>query len=118
MIEVRLAVMIVPRPGWRCHRPDPAHQSYHVCQYKDQGARLEEQQRELAAILEDADRVEAPTFAVDLMGAQLSFAAFSYVMVQHEAIHHGEWSLYAAQSGFAVPSLWAVEWGLGPWTKA
>ena len=81
-------------------------------------AGLEEQRRELAAILEDADRLEAPAFAVDLMGAELGFAAFTYVMVQHEAIHHGEWSLYAAQSGFPVPSLWTVQWGLGPGTKA
>jgi hypothetical protein len=32
--------------------------------------------------------------------------------VQHEAIHHRQWSFYAAQGGFAVPDLWRVQWGL------
>ena len=79
---------------------------------------LEEKQSDLITILEDADRLEGPTFTIDLMGAHLGFAEYTYVMVQHEAIHHGEWSLYAAQSGFPVPPLWTIQWGLGPWTKA
>ena len=68
---------------------------------------LEEKQTSLMKILEDVDWLDAPGLAV-----------YSYVMVQHEAIHHGQWSLYAAQSGFPVPPLWTLEWGLGPWTRA
>ena len=79
---------------------------------------LEEKQASLMKMLEDVDRLEAPTFVIDLMGSKLNLTVYTYVMVQHEAIHHGEWSLYAAQSGFPVPPLWTLEWGLGPWTKA
>lgn len=33
-------------------------------------------------------------------------------VIQHEAIHHGEWSVYASLAGFETPRLWKVNWGL------
>jgi hypothetical protein len=33
-------------------------------------------------------------------------------MTQHESLHHGQWSLYAALGGFETPPLWRLAWGL------
>jgi hypothetical protein len=32
--------------------------------------------------------------------------------VQHEAIHHGQWSVYASLAGFDTPVSWRTSWGL------
>ena len=74
---------------------------------------LTEKHEELLAILDDAERLEAPDFAIDFFGRPLDFSGYSYVPVQHEAIHHGQWSLYAAHGGFETPALWRSAWGLG-----
>ena len=68
---------------------------------------------ELLAILQDDARLEAPDFTIDFFGRPENFAQYSYTMVQHEALHHGQWALYAAHGGYAVPSIWRIEWGLG-----
>jgi hypothetical protein len=64
------------------------------------------------ALTQLLDRLEDLPPAVDVFGRQESRAEYLYVYVQHEAIHHGQWSFYAAQGGFAVPDLWRVQWGL------
>jgi hypothetical protein len=33
-------------------------------------------------------------------------------VIQHEAIHHGQWSVYASLAGFETPLSWRNEWGL------
>lgn len=50
--------------------------------------------------------------SIDVFGRQESYMEYLYVYVQHEAIHHGQWSLYAAHAGFQVPDLWRLQWGL------
>jgi hypothetical protein len=50
---------------------------------------------------------------IDFFGSQISDVDYLYGYVQHEAIHHGQWSLYAAQGGHATPDLWRLQWGLG-----
>src|SRR5262245_48549175 len=52
---------------------------------------LEEKQRQLLAILETVD-VGA---VIDWNGTSFTLALFAWEFVQHEAIHHGQWSLYA-----------------------
>ena len=69
---------------------------------------LEEKQRQLLAILETVD-IEA---AIDWDGTPFTFALFTWEFVQHEAIHHGQWSLYAALAGFDTPLSWRTSWGL------
>jgi len=49
---------------------------------------------------------------IEFFGRKVSHSDFFYGYVQHEAIHHGQWSLYAALAGFDVPELWRVQWGL------
>jgi len=71
-------------------------------------AALVAKQGELLAILTGID-VEVP---IDVFGRPFGFVDFTYTMVQHEALHHGEWSVYASLAGFETPLSWRLEWGL------
>ena len=42
----------------------------------------------------------------------ISLEQFTYIILQHEAIHLGEWSVYAALAGFETPLMWRLQWGL------
>jgi hypothetical protein len=69
---------------------------------------LDEKQRQLVAILDTVD-IDAP---IDFNGTQFSFALFMWEFVQHEAIHHGQWSVYASLAGFETPLSWRTSWGM------
>src|SRR5215470_6321644 len=71
-------------------------------------AALDEKQRQLLATLETFD-VNA---LIDWNGTPFSFALFTWEFVQHEAIHHGQWSIYASLAGFETPLSWRRSWGL------
>jgi hypothetical protein len=49
---------------------------------------------------------------IDFFGAAFTLGDLAYTVVQHEAIHHGQWSIYAALAGFETPVSWRQEWGL------
>jgi len=69
---------------------------------------LEEKHRQLLATLETVD-VDA---AIDWDGTPFTFALFTWEFVQHEAIHHGQWSICASLAGFDTPFSWRASWGL------
>ena len=69
---------------------------------------LVEQQNELLTILDTVD-ADAP---IEVFGRSFGFVDFTYTMVQHEALHHGEWSVYASLAGFETPLSWRLQWGL------
>ena len=71
-------------------------------------AALDDKQRRLLATLETVD-TNAP---IDWDGTPFTFALFTWEFVQHEAIHHGQWSLYASLAGFDTPLSWRKSWGL------
>jgi hypothetical protein len=71
-------------------------------------AALDDTLRHLLAILESVD-IEA---RIDWGGTPFTFALFSWEWVQHEAIHHGQWSIYASLAGFETPLSWRASWGL------
>lgn len=71
-------------------------------------AALIDKQRELLEILDAVDT----RASIDFFGHAFSFSALAYTMVQHEALHHGQWSIYAALAGFETPLSWRSEWGL------
>jgi len=62
----------------------------------------------LLATLETAD-TEA---RIDWNGTPFTFALFTWEFVQHEAIHHGHWSVYASLAGFERPLSWRTSRGL------
>ncbi len=65
-------------------------------------AALDGQQRRLLATLETVDL----DLSIDWDGTPFTFALFTWEFVQHEAIHHGQWSIYAALAGFDTPLGW------------
>ena len=78
-------------------------------------AALERKNVELLALLGELpvgqSELDAPR--IDLFGKRISTFDCLYGYVQHEAIHHGQWSLYAAAAGYQPPRLWRLQWGLG-----
>ena len=71
-------------------------------------AALDDKQRHLLVTLETVD-INAP---IDWDGTPFTFALFTWEFVQHEAIHHGQWSVYASLAGFDTPLSWRTSWGL------
>ena len=69
---------------------------------------LDGKQQQLLAILKTVD-IDA---RIDWNGTPFSFAVFTWEFVQHEAIHHGQWSIYASLGGFETPLSWRTSWGL------
>jgi hypothetical protein len=71
-------------------------------------AALDEKQRQLLATLRSVN-IDAP---IDWDGTPFSFAMFTWEFVQHESIHHGQWSIYASRARFDTPLSWQTSWGL------
>jgi hypothetical protein len=71
-------------------------------------AALDDKQRQLLATLETVD-IGAP---IDRDGTPFTFAIFTWEFVQHEAIHRGQWSIYAWLAGFDTPLSWRASWRL------
>jgi hypothetical protein len=71
-------------------------------------AALDDQQRHLLITLQTVD-IAAP---IDWDGTPFTFVLFTWEFVQHEAIHHGQWSVYASLAGFDTPLSWRTSWGL------
>src|SRR5262249_9734997 len=68
-------------------------------------AALNDKQRDLLATLERVDTA----VPIDFFGRAFSFGDFCYTVIQHEAIHHGQWSIYATLAGFETPLSWRTE---------
>lgn len=43
---------------------------------------------------------------------EMSLGEFLHVCIEHEANHHGLWSVYAAYAGFDTPASWKENWDL------
>jgi uncharacterized damage-inducible protein DinB len=69
---------------------------------------LDTKQHDLLALLPSVD-VEIPIYYGK---TAFTFENFLFEMVQHESIHHGQWSVYAALGGFATPRSWQTGWKL------
>ena len=69
---------------------------------------LEQKQQRLLSLLEAVD----PEVSIDWGGFPFSLTMFAGELVQHESIHHGQWSVYAALGDFDTPLSWRQSWGL------
>ncbi|MGB2693600.1 MAG: DinB family protein [Dehalococcoidia bacterium] len=69
---------------------------------------LVEQHEQLLAIVASPEL----NATIEAFGRSFSFGEYTHVMIQHESIHQGQWSIYAALGGFETPLLWRLEWGL------
>jgi hypothetical protein len=70
---------------------------------------LSQKHADLMAALDAPGATESP---IDFFGRPFTFNDFAYTVIQHEAIHHGQWSIYASLAGFETPPGWRSEWGL------
>ena len=85
------------------------HQHYQGAMTREALLRaLAEKQRDLLTILETVDT----NVSIDFFGNRFTFGDFAFTVIQHEAIHHGQWSIYASLGGFQTPASWRNEWGL------
>jgi hypothetical protein len=69
---------------------------------------LDDKQRDLLATLGKVD-IDA---AIDWDGHPFTVDLFTWEFVQDEAIHHGQWSVYASLAGFDTPLSRRRSWGL------
>jgi len=69
---------------------------------------LDDKQRGLLVALQTVDTA----MTIDWDGTPFTFTQFTWEFVQHEAIHHGQWSVYASLAGFDTPLSWRKSWGL------
>ena len=67
---------------------------------------LSDKRRDFLANLETFD----PASTIDFGGTPFTFDSFACEMVQHEAIHHGQWTVYASLGGFETPLSWRKSW--------
>ena len=67
---------------------------------------LVDKHQEFLATLETFDTESA----IDIGGTPLPFDGFACELVHHEAIHHGQWSLYASLGAFETPVSWQAGW--------
>lgn len=70
-------------------------------------AAVDDKQQRLLTTLKTVD-IDAP---IDWDGTPFTFALFMWELVQHEAIYHGVWSVYASLAGFDTPLSWRASWG-------
>ena len=72
---------------------------------------LTDKQEAMLATLDQLDG-DGGDRTVEFIGRQLHLGEFAHVIVQHEALHQGQWSLYASLAGFETPPSWRLNWGL------
>jgi uncharacterized damage-inducible protein DinB len=67
---------------------------------------------ELGQLLERIAQEPAGARIIEFFDMRPDVGRYLATMTQHEALHHGQWSLYAALGGFETPPLWRLGWGL------
>ncbi len=69
---------------------------------------------ELTRILRDVEATGVKDRRVELpfLGRAMRFGEFAAVVIRHESLHQGLWSLYARIGGFATPNSWQFNWDL------
>lgn len=73
---------------------------------------LEEKDTALRIALDELRRVDLESWRVDFMGNVFGFERYAHVLIQHESLHHGMWSVYARLAGFETPASWKLNWDL------
>jgi hypothetical protein len=75
-------------------------------------AGLKKSDRDLDETLEALRKKDLSRFEVLHCGLKMGFTEFTHVLIQHESIHQGMWSMYAKKAGFPSPKSWQGNWGL------
>jgi len=73
---------------------------------------LKQKDIEFESLLSELKSENLDTFMMEFFGSKIGFTEFCDVMIQHESIHQGLWSAYAALAGFETPINWKRSWML------
>lgn len=73
---------------------------------------LRDKDAQLESVLAEIDAEGADSFQIDWFGSRIGLGRYLHVLIQHESIHHGEWSFFAALGGFETPASWKLNWSL------
>ena len=73
---------------------------------------LEQKDLELTSILNKLRSKDLGDFGIDFFGSIMRLNEYLHVLIQHEAMHHGHWALYAKLGSFSVPKGWKENWEL------
>lgn len=74
-------------------------------------AALHQKDRVLDEVLAAIPPESEDDYIIEFYG-QNPLAAYLNTFIHHEAIHHGQWSAYAAFGGYETPQSWKLNWGL------
>lgn len=77
-------------------------------------AALRSRDEELKQLLRDVENggVDSCRVEMPFLGRAMRFGEFTNLLIQHECLHHGLWSLYARFAGFVTPQSWLFNFGL------
>ncbi|HZC15430.1 MAG TPA: DinB family protein [Caulobacteraceae bacterium] len=75
-------------------------------------ASLRTRDAELSALLGALAPNDLRDRRIDLGDNRVSVHEFTNVIMQHEAIHQGLWTMYARLGGFQTPESWQANWEL------
>ena len=75
-------------------------------------AALRARDAELDVLLAKLSSEPWERIVIEFFDMRPDVARYLATWTQHEALHHGQWSLYAALGGFETPPLWRFGWGL------
>jgi hypothetical protein len=90
------------RSGITDGKPDFSRKHDHYSGSLDRSALLAALDQQHIALAEALRTVttDDPAKTVDFAGRPSSLLEYTYVIIQHEGVHFGEWSLYASLAGF------------------
>lgn len=67
---------------------------------------------DLSVLLNDLTLDDLRDRRVDLHDNRVGVVEFTHVILHHEALHQGQWTMYARLGGWELPSSWQSGWGL------
>lgn len=68
--------------------------------------------KKLSQILQDLEGENLDEFEIDFFGEKMGFSEYTHILIEHESIHHGLWSMYASFGEFETPKSWQQNWEL------
>ena len=74
-------------------------------------ASLRDHDADLDALLGEVYSSDLRDRKIDLHDNRVGVVEFTYVILHHEAVHQGQWAMYAKLGGWELPPRWRFSWG-------
>ncbi len=72
---------------------------------------LKDKDKELFEIL-DSIKNDGEGYKINAFDTEMGLSEYLHILLQHESLHHGMWSMYAGLGKFDVPKTWSDDWEL------